>query len=365
MPKVSKVKVRQPKASSRATEAPRERPQMEKFQCSVCGKIYTRQKQNFPISHSALYRGNNGYFTTCNNCFEGLFEHYKEALGGEIEAIKRMCLKYDIYWNPVLYGMIYKGNTNGSRMRQYMSKTNLAKWTNKTYDDTLDEDPEKQLENSTMYVLKEIDDEEMRVAEEEEENSIFAEVKIAQPTQADVDFWGMGFAPEFYFELNKRFEKWTADVQLPLDKSTEALYKQICILEVTINRNIVAGKPIEQSVNALNSLMGSANLKPVQKKAEEQDSAFEELPFGVGIRMCENTRPIPKPNPELEDVDGIVRYVSIWFLGHLCKMLGIRNTYCKLYEEEMARLKVERLDNEEEDDEGAFNEIFGDSGGDI
>ena len=62
-------------------------------------------------------------------------------------------------------------------------------------------------------------------------------------------------------------------------------------------------------------------------------------------------------------MDGIVRYISIWFLGHLCKMLGIKNTYCKLYEDEMARLKVERLESEDEDDEGAFNDIFGVSGG--
>jgi hypothetical protein len=42
-------------------------------------------------------------------------------------------------------------------------------------------------------------------------------------------------------------------------------------------------------------------------------------------------------------------------------MLGIKNTYCKLYEDEMARLRVERPDLDEEDDEGAFNEIFGES----
>lgn len=41
-------------------------------------------------------------------------------------------------------------------------------------------------------------------------------------------------------------------------------------------------------------------------------------------------------------------------------MLGIRNTYCKLYEQEMARLKVERPETEAEDDESAFNDIFGD-----
>lgn len=41
-------------------------------------------------------------------------------------------------------------------------------------------------------------------------------------------------------------------------------------------------------------------------------------------------------------------------------MLGIRNTYCKLYEDEIARLRVERPELEAEDDEGVFNDIFGD-----
>lgn len=41
-------------------------------------------------------------------------------------------------------------------------------------------------------------------------------------------------------------------------------------------------------------------------------------------------------------------------------MLGIKNTYCKLYEEEIERMRVIRPDLEEEDDEGLFNEIFKD-----
>lgn len=45
-------------------------------------------------------------------------------------------------------------------------------------------------------------------------------------------------------------------------------------------------------------------------------------------------------------------------------MLGIKNTYCKLYEEEMAKRRVERPDLEEENDEGAFNDIFANAGDD-
>ena len=42
----------------------------------------------------------------------------------------------------------------------------------------------------------------------------------------------------------------------------------------------------------------------------------------------------------------------------LYKMLGIKNTYCKLYEDEMERLRVKTPEFEDEDDESMFNNIF-------
>ena len=40
-------------------------------------------------------------------------------------------------------------------------------------------------------------------------------------------------------------------------------------------------------------------------------------------------------------------------------MLGIKNTYCRLYEEEIAKMRVDRPEYEDEDDETLFNDIFG------
>ena len=147
---------------------------------------------------------------------------------------------------------------------------------------------------------------------------------------------------------------------IELDVGTEALIRQICSLELDINRDRIAGKSVDKSVNALNNLLGSANLKPTQQK-QDGDNSNENTPFGVWIRRWETQRPIPEPDPDLEDVDGIVRYISIWFLGHLCKMLGIKNTYCKLYEEEIDKMRVDRPEYEDEDDETVFNDIFGGS----
>lgn len=143
-----------------------------------------------------------------------------------------------------------------------------------------------------------------------------------------------------------------------LDVGTEALIRQICSLELDINRDRIAGKSVDKSVNALNNLLGSANLKPTQQKADGEN-AHENTPFGVWIRKWETQRPIPEPDPELQDVDGIVKYISIWFFGHLCKMLNIENTYCRLYEQEIAKRRVDKPEYEDEDDETVFNEVFG------
>ena len=87
--------------------------------------------------------------------------------------------------------------------------------------------------------------------------------------------------------------------------------------------------------------------KPYDKKEFEK-------PFGVLIEMFENEDPIPQPLPEWRDVDGIVRLFTIYFIGHLCKMLNIKNRYANMYEEEMQKYRVTIDEPEEMSDEDVF-----------
>jgi len=175
-----------------------------------------------------------------------------------------------------------------------------------------------------------------------------------------IAFWGAGYTPEMYESLEQRRSYWMSRFpeDYELDIGTEAIIRQICSLELDINRDRAAGRAVDKSVNALNTLLGSASLKPTQKKADDTDSSIDKTPLGVWAQRLEYKRPIKEVDPELQDVDGIVRYISIWYLGHLCKMLGIKNTYCKLYEEEIAKMRVEHPEYEDEDDETLFNDIF-------
>ena len=59
----------------------------------------------------------------------------------------------------------------------------------------------------------------------------------------------------------------------------------------------------------------------------------------------------------MKDVNGIRKYVFTW-MGHLCKMLGLKNGYAKLYEDEIERLRVNRPEYDGDDDEAFMNRLF-------
>ena len=90
------------------------------------------------------------------------------------------------------------------------------------------------------------------------------------------------------------------------------------------------------------------------------------MPLGVGIQKWEYNRPLPETKKSLCDVSGTVKNITTWFLGHACKMVGLRNSYCKLYEDAMNELRVKHPEYDEEDDDTLLSDLFSgsDNGGD-
>ena len=98
-----------------------------------------------------------------------------------------------------------------------------------------------------------------------------------------------------------------------VDIGTEVIIKQICFLELDINRDRAEGKPVDKNVNTLNTLLGSANLKPAQKKGDENlEKELENTPMGVWLWRYENQRPLPEVSEDLKDVNGIKKYIFTW-----------------------------------------------------
>jgi hypothetical protein len=296
----------------------------EKYKCCACGKPYTNQEKSFPYSQSAFFAGNNNRLPICNDCFERATSRYTEMLGSQDDAIKRMCLHWDVYVSESTLSSCKKIDAHRSRIKEYVRQCNLSQNAGKTYDTYL-----KELEETTIERVEDVKD-----------------IKTAKLTQKIVKFWSIGFTEEEYLFLQGQYEDWIARHECKT-KAQEELFKNICITQLQIQKATQKGDKIEQLMNAYQNLLGSANIKPTQTN---DNTVADQNTFGTLIKKWEDERPISDPAPEWKDVDGIKHYISVWFLGHLCKMMGIKNSYSQEYEDEIARYKVEKPEYVDEDD---------------
>lgn len=303
----------------------------EKAICYRCGKAFGQYRGAFPVSYATLYKGV-GYMSVCKTCIDSMYEDYLKQCKNQKDAVRQMCRKLDLYWDQGIYDAVAKKNTERTIMSQYIARANSVTYAGKSYDDSLKSE-------GTLWA--------------------FGDNGGVPDISAEVEaFWGSGYSPAMYAELEQRRKYWMSSFpeDVELDIGTEALIRQICSLELDINRDRAAGRSVEKSVTALNTLLGSANLKPVQKKQDDLDASLEATPMGVWLYRYENERPLPDIDDELKDVNRLRKYVFTW-MGHLCKMLGLKNAYVQLYEDEMEKLRVERPEYDGDDDEVLFSEF--------
>lgn len=324
--------------------------------CRKCGRAYGRLKGYFPISYGELYKGT-GYLPYCWECVNKMYTGYLTECGSEARATEQLCRKLDIYWNEDLYRMAEKRTNARSVLTNYLSRLTGAQYTGKSYDDTLRE--EKRMwgkagaEASSAPAAAEADDVEVPASFDREPITI---------TDKIVAFWGPGYTEEMYQELEQRLryykERMNGGEQV--DMETEALLRQIAMAEIDINKARASGMPVDKMVNSLNSLLSS--LKKPQKR--DGNDAASNTPFGVWIKRWEDERPVPEIDESLKDVDGIVKYILTWVYGHVAHMMKLKNANTKLYDDEIARLRVERPEYNDEDDEGILNDLYGIGGED-
>lgn len=318
--------------------------------CAKCGKEYSRRKGYFPVSYAALYKGL-GYIPICGSCIESMYESYLAQCNNAKSAVRQVCRKLDLYWNDAVYNRAEKKSTTRSVMLQYIIAINTVTYAGKSYDDSLAS------EGTLWSFAPEIDQSDIPIISTDSINGGQSAPDEVSPDV--VAFWGSGYTPNMYRELEQRRAYWMSELPdgVNVDIGTQAIIRQICSLELDINRDRQAGKSIEKSVTALNTLLGSANLKPVQKQQENLDSSMANTPFGVWLYKWENKRPLPEIDENLKDVNKIRRYIFTW-MGHLCKMLGLKNGYAKMYEDEVARLRVDKPEYDGDDDEAFMTELM-------
>ena len=324
--------------------------------CTKCGKMYGRRSSYFSVSYSVQHKGI-GYLPVCKDCVGKMFDAYMAQSGSMRKSVRQMCRKLDLYWNEGIFESVSKKSTARTVMTQYLQRINYGSHVGKSYDDTL-------LEEGVLWVFGK--DLKEAIERQESEDKQSAEERLVQVDPIEVSddvvhFWGTGYTPSMYAELEQRRAYWMTkfpnDGGQELDLGTEALIRQICSLELDINRDRAAGRSVDKNVLALNTLLGSLKLKPVQQKQDDIDETMANTPLGVWLYRYENKRPLPEIDDDLKDVNGLRKYVFTW-MGHLCKMLGLKNAYSKLYEDEIARLRVDKPEYDDDDDETFLMDIM-------
>lgn len=299
--------------------------------CCKCG-LTTTDLKKFPLSFSKIYACNDYRIPVCKDCMDDLYNNiYLPMLDSDEEAVRRICSKFDIYYNPEIVQKMRDGSRPKKRMSYYIQRTTLQQYANRTYDTTLEEEA---LASKSIDTFEDMN----------------KEHEISEET---IKFWGFGFLPEDYEYLDNRYVEWSTSYNIQ-SKAMESIFQKICMMELQILKGIQKNEKVDALYKQLNDFMNAAGIQP---KQSSENTMSDTACFGTLIKRWEDEEPIPEPKPEWRDIDGIRRYISVYFLGHLSKMFGFKNDWSKLYEEEIAKYTVNKPDFT--DVEISYEDIFG------
>ncbi len=318
----------------------------DKVVCPRCGRMFGKRKGNFSVSYAAMYKGI-GYLTVCKQCVEDLYSMYLSQCNDAKLAVRQMCRKLDLIWDQNVFDSMMKQSTSQTVMGHYLNRVNTVSRAGKCYDDTL-------AAEGTLWMFDIAEQIEQEPDPQEDADVIYEDDDISDDIKL---FWGAGYSADAYRELEQRRASWVASLpsDAVADAGTDALIRQICSLEMDINKARASGKSVDKSVTALNALIGS--ITKMQKKQDDTDSSVNDTPLGVWLYRYENLRPLPEIDDDLKDVNHVKRYVFTW-MGHLCKMLGLKNGYTRMYEDEINRLRVDKPEYDGDDDEAFYAEMM-------
>ncbi|GLO66145.1 hypothetical protein [Oceanobacillus kimchii] len=295
-------------------------------QCIKCLKV-KKKSAGFFNSYDSWHT--DGKMPYCKQCLKDVFDEKN------IATIKEILYKVDKPFNYELYNKAFKDEKE--TLGKYFVLINFNNKHDKYADSVFDYGDEQGFREdsdgnvSIGYMPEDI--EEIEFTKEEMEYLI--------------DFWGQGYSKDDYEYLQREYEKLTSAYESDSSYAMEILFQEAAQQRLTIKKKREKNEPVDKELKTFQELLGSANIKPSQ---ETGANSAEQATFGTLIKKYENEKPIPEPDESWKDVDGIKKYTSVWFLGHLCKMLGIKNEYSDMYDEEVKKYTVKPPIGNLEDD---------------
>lgn len=301
--------------------------------CPICKRILPESE--FYNSNSLFF---NGKITYCKKCVDEIYRNLVKKYQDdnrdfpEKDAMRRICMAFDIYWRSDLFETAQKTIESKKEMTlvsAYFKIYQLVQYSSKTYDKTIDDE-------GTLIVKPEVT-----------ENSI---------PENTIRFFGSGFTTEDYLFLQEQYDDWTARHECNT-KVQEEIFKQLCFNQLETLKATRAKQDTKDLIATFQKLLDSAKLQPKQNTKE---TISDSQVFGTLIDKWETTRPIPEPEEELRDVDGLGRYIDVFYRGHLAKMMGLKNGLSNIYTNFMKKYTVDKPEYDDDNSsEALFDAIFG------
>ena len=268
------------------------------YKCCTCGKKYTKQSGNFSYSQSPMFKGNNSFLPICNNCLENLVEQYTELLGSQNEAIKRVCLHWDIYFSDSILNSTKKIDVNRSRIKCYVKNCNLFQNAGKTFDTYL-----KEINEGIIQNVEQID--EMKADGQTGITKVMFE-RWGQVSTEDI------IALEDHYKMLKK--------QNPnCDNNQEIFIKDLCYTKLLQLKSFKDGNSgdFEKYTKLYRDTFKQAGLKTVQ-----EDDGSSEKPLGVNASIISQYTPeeFYKGKQLYKDFDGLGEYFERHILRPLINL---------------------------------------------
>ena len=280
-------------------------------------------------------------FPVCKRCILKKVEQRKtdrEEPNETKESVMAVCRWMNRVFDENFYNECVKGALDGVKEKNRNSPfatyitaiQSLPNWRGKTWDDSIFLDSSEQSE------------------EDIKENSRL--IKAARKR------FGTEYSLSDLYFLESQYEDWVQRYACE-SKAQELLFQRIAHTQLAIEKAQKQGRDTDKLDKTLQDLMTSNAIKPASNNG---NSFSEAKTFGQMIELWEQTKPIPQPEEEFQDVDNIALYTDVFYRGHLAKMMGLKNGYSALYDSYMDKYRAKKKTYEEEENsEALFDQIFG------
>ena len=318
-------------------------------------------------TYEKLYNGNLIYCNKCDKFYpRGTYYSSKDFASGIYPICKKCLIDEATDYNK----STKKHTDNKEKTKKVLKKMNLPFYESlylSNLDSVKNEINEKNYGTAWqhyMTIIKSLPQYQHDTWEDSEfsdDDGEFSSTKenIRSPRKEIKKIFGSGFSTEDYLYLQDQYDDWRKRTEID-SKPQETYIIRICFKLLDIWKAQKSGKDTKDLDRSLNELMNASNLQPKQNTT---NFVNDSLTFGQLIEKWEQEEPIPEPTDEFKDVDGIGKYIRVWFKGYLGRALGLENVFTREFEEEISKYTVEKQEYaEEENSDDIYGKLFGKQG---